>query len=33
MYLKELKSDLQAGVAIVLCDFAENYSFILHDEA
>jgi hypothetical protein len=33
MYLKELKSDLQVGVATVLCDFAENYSFILQDEA
>jgi hypothetical protein len=28
-YLKELKSDLQVGVVIVLCDFAENYSFML----
>jgi hypothetical protein len=33
MYLKELKSDLQVGVVIVLCDFAENYSFMLQGEA
>jgi hypothetical protein len=33
MYLKQLKSDLQVGVVIVLCDFAENYSFKLQDEA
>jgi hypothetical protein len=26
VYLKEWKSDLQVGVVIVLCDFAENYS-------
>jgi hypothetical protein len=32
MYLKELKSDVQVGVVTVLCDFAENYSFILQDE-
>jgi hypothetical protein len=25
IYLKELESDLQVGVVIVLCDFAENY--------
>jgi hypothetical protein len=33
MYFKEFKSDLQVDVVIVLCDFAENYSFILQDEA
>jgi hypothetical protein len=33
MYLKELKFDLKVGVVIVLCDFAENYSFVLQDEA
>jgi hypothetical protein len=33
MYMKELKSDLQVGVVIVLCDFATNYSFILQDVA
>jgi hypothetical protein len=33
MYLKELKSGLQVGVVIVLCNFAENYSFILQHEA
>jgi hypothetical protein len=33
VYLKELKSDLQVGVVIVLCDFAEHFSFTLQDEA
>jgi hypothetical protein len=33
MYLKKLKSDLQVGAVIVLGDFAENYSFMLQDEA
>jgi hypothetical protein len=33
MYLKKLKSDLQVNTVIVLCDFAENYSFIKQDEA
>jgi hypothetical protein len=28
-----LKSNLQVGVVIMLCDFAKNYSFILQDEA
>jgi hypothetical protein len=29
MFLKELKCNLQSGEFVVLCDFAENYSFIL----
>jgi hypothetical protein len=29
LYLRELKSDLQMGVVIVLYDFAENCVFIL----
>jgi hypothetical protein len=33
MFLKELKCDLQSGEFVVLCDFAENYSFVLQDEA
>jgi hypothetical protein len=33
MFLKELKCNLQSGEFVVLCDFAENYSFILQDEA
>jgi hypothetical protein len=33
VYLKELISDLQVGILTVLCDFAENYSFILQDGA
>jgi hypothetical protein len=33
MFLKELKCNLQSGKFVVLCDFAENYSFILQDEA
>jgi hypothetical protein len=31
MFLKVLKCDLQSGEFVVLCDFAENYSFILQD--
>jgi hypothetical protein len=33
MFLKKLKCNLQSGEFVVLCDFAENYSFILQDEA
>jgi hypothetical protein len=33
MFLKELKCNLQSGEFLVLCDFAENYSFVLQDEA
>jgi hypothetical protein len=33
MFLKKLKSNLQSGEFVVLCNIAENYSFILQDEA
>jgi hypothetical protein len=33
IFLKELKCNLQSGEFVVLCDFAENYSFVLQDEA
>jgi hypothetical protein len=33
MFLKELKYNPQTGEFVVLCDFAENYSFLLQDEA
>jgi hypothetical protein len=33
VFLKELKCNLQSGEFVVLCDFAENYSFVLQDEA
>jgi hypothetical protein len=33
MFLKELKCNLQSGEFVFLCDFAENYSFVLQDEA
>jgi hypothetical protein len=33
MFLKELKCNLQSREFVVLCDFAENYSFVLQDEA
>jgi hypothetical protein len=33
MFLKELKCNLQSGEFVVLCDFAENYCFVLQDEA
>jgi hypothetical protein len=33
MFLKELKCNLQSSEFVVLCDFAENYSFVLQDEA
>jgi hypothetical protein len=33
MFLKELKCNLQASEFVVLCDFTENYSFILQVEA
>jgi hypothetical protein len=33
MFLKELKCNLQSGEFVVLCDFAENYSFFLQDKA
>jgi hypothetical protein len=32
MFLKELKCNLQSGEFVVLCSFAENYSFVLQDE-
>jgi hypothetical protein len=31
MFLNELKYNLQSGECIVLCNVAENYSFILQD--
>jgi hypothetical protein len=31
MFLKELKCNLQSGEFVVLCDFNENYSFVLQD--
>jgi hypothetical protein len=33
MFLKELKCNLQSGEFVVLCYFAENYSFVSQDEA
>jgi hypothetical protein len=33
MFLKELKCNLQSGEFVFLWDFAENYSFVLQDEA
>jgi hypothetical protein len=33
MFLKELKCNLQSGEFVVLCNFAENYSFVLQYEA
>jgi hypothetical protein len=33
MFLKELKCNVQSGEFVVLCNFAENYSFVLHNEA
>jgi hypothetical protein len=33
MFLKELKCYLYPGEFMVLCNFAENYSFILQGEA
>jgi hypothetical protein len=33
IFLKELKCNLQSGEFVVLCDFTENYSIILQDEA
>lgn len=30
-YLTELECNLQTGEFVVLCDFAENYPFILQD--
>jgi hypothetical protein len=33
MFLKELKCNLQSGEFVVLRYFAENYSFVLKDEA
>jgi hypothetical protein len=33
MFLKDLKCNRQSGKFFVLCDFAENYSFVLQDEA
>jgi hypothetical protein len=33
VFLKELKCDLQSGEYMVLCDLAENSSFVLQDEA
>jgi hypothetical protein len=33
LFIKALKCNLQSGEFVVLCDFAENYSFVLQDEA
>jgi predicted metal-binding protein len=33
MFLKELKCNLQSSEFVVLSNFAENYSFVLQDEA
>jgi hypothetical protein len=33
MFLKELKYNPQSGKFMVLCDFAENYAFVLQDVA
>jgi hypothetical protein len=33
MFLKELKCSLQSGEFVILCNFPENYSFDLQDEA
>jgi hypothetical protein len=33
MFLKELKCNLLSGEFVVLCDFVENYSFVLQDKA
>jgi hypothetical protein len=33
MFLKELKCNLRSSEFVVLCNFAENYSFVLQDEA
>jgi hypothetical protein len=33
MFLKKLKCNLQSSKFVVLCDSAENYSFMLQDEA
>jgi hypothetical protein len=33
MFLIELKCNLQSGEFVVLCDLAENYCFVLQDEA
>jgi hypothetical protein len=33
IYFKELKCDLQSGESVVLCDFTENYTFVLRDKA
>jgi hypothetical protein len=33
VFLKELKCNLQSGEFVVLCDFAENFYFVLQDEA
>jgi hypothetical protein len=33
MFLKQLKCNLQSGEFVVLCNYTENYSFILQDKA
>jgi hypothetical protein len=33
MFLKELKYNLQSGEFVALCDFTDNYSFVLQDGA
>lgn len=30
-YLKQLKLNLKAGECIIICDFSENYSFLVQD--
>ena len=32
-FLKNKKESLQLGELMIICDFAENYSFVLQDEA
>jgi hypothetical protein len=31
--LNKLKSTIESGECVVLCNYAKNYSFILHDKA
>jgi len=31
-YFKDLKDNLPPGVFIIICDFAQNYSFVVQDE-
>ena len=33
LYLRDVKSSLQDGEIVVICDFAQNYAFVVQNSA